>query len=44
MKEAIFRWIDRVKDAREVRRMDLATAKRRCRNRIEWRGVTDKIL
>ena len=38
-----FRWIDGVKDACDDRKMGLATARRRCRNRIEWRGVTDKI-
>ena len=38
-----FRWIDGVNDALDVRRMGLATARSRCRNRTEWRGVTDKI-
>ena len=38
-----FRWIDGVKNALDVRRMGLATARSRCRNRTEWRGVTDKI-
>ena len=38
------RWIDGVKDACEDRRMGLATARWRCRNRSEWRGVTDEIL
>ena len=39
-----FRWIDGVKDACKRRRMGLATARMRCRNRSEWRGVTDEIL
>ena len=39
-----FRWIDGVKDACEDRKIGLATARRRCRNRSEWRGVTDEIL
>ena len=39
-----FRWIDGVKDACEERKIGLATARWKCRNRSEWRGVTDKIL
>ena len=38
-----FRWIDGVKDACKDRNMGLATARSRCRNRTEWRGVIDKI-
>ena len=39
-----FRWIDGVKDACKRRHMGLATARMRCRNRSEWRGVTVEIL
>ena len=39
-----FRWIDGVKDTCEDRWMGLAAARWRCRNRYEWRGVTDEIL
>ena len=34
----------RLKDACEDRKIGLATARRRCRNRSDWRGVTDEIL
>jgi len=39
-----FRSIDGVNDACEDRKISLATARRRCRNRSEWRGVTVEIL
>ena len=39
-----FRWIDGVKDACDDRKMGLATARWKCRNRTEWRGVTDTIV
>ena len=38
-----FRWIDGVKDACKDRRIGIATARRRCRNRSE-EGGTDEIL
>ena len=40
----VLKWIDYVKDAYGDSRMGLATARWKCRNRSEWRGVTDKIL
>ena len=39
-----FRWIDGVKDACDDRKMGLATARWKCWNRTEWRGVTDTIV
>ena len=39
-----FRWIDGVKDACEDRKIGLATARWKFKNRSDWRGVTDKIL
>ena len=39
-----FRWIDGVKDAFYDRNIGLATARGICRNRSEWKGVTDTIV
>ena len=38
-----YRWIDGVKEACEERKIGLATARLKCRNRSEWRCVTDEI-
>ena len=38
-----YRWIDGVKEACEERKIGLATARWKCRNRSEWRCVTDEI-